>query len=123
MNNVTRILVCEDDLAARILVCIMVSRAGYEAIRCKGAFAALALLGDDTFALLITALELEDMDGIGLIQRVRSLADTHNMPVLLMLERKDTRLLKTAIDAGATDFVIKPLMYHPFIEQVKRLLG
>lgn len=121
LDNI-RILICDDDLQTRVMVCIMLSRAGYEPIRCTTAAAALALLGDDTFALLITELDLSPMDGIGLIQEVRRNENVQNIPILIMVKRKDVAMVKSGLDEGANGFIMKPIMYHPFIVIVRQML-
>lgn len=121
-TDLLRVLVCDDDLQSRVLVCIMLSRAGFEPIRCTTAAAALAMLGDDTFELLVTELDLSPMDGISLIQEVRRNENVQNIPILLMVQKKDIALVKMALDEGATGFIVKPVMYHPFVIMVRQML-
>jgi DNA-binding response OmpR family regulator len=123
MIDKQRVLVVDDDLATRVLSCIMLERAQLEPIRCASAEAALAMLGDDTFELLVTDLDLPVMDGIGLIQVVRRDENTQNMPVLLLVKKKDVALVKTALDAGANNFMMRPILFHSFVAVVRLLLA
>lgn len=116
------ILVVSDDTACRIMCCIMLIRMGYEPIRCKEALSALNLLGQDTFELLITDLDMPSIDGIGLIQRVRNSPFIQNIPILLMLEEKDKGLIKLALDEGASDFIYKNFLFKAFFVKVRRMM-
>lgn len=116
------VLVVSDDTACRIMCCIMLIRMGYAPIRCKEALSALNLLGQDTFELLITDLDMPSIDGIGLIQRVRDSLFIQNIPILLMLEEKDKGMIKMALDEGASDFIYKNFVYKTFFVKVRRMM-
>lgn len=116
------VLVCADDMPARILCCIMLHRMGYAPFRANDAESALAMLGQDTFGLLITDLDMPSIDGIGLIQRVRDSQFIQNIPILLMLEEKDKGLIKMALDEGASDFIYKNFVYKTFYVKVRRMM-
>lgn len=121
-QSAVRILIVDDDLPNRVLVCIMCERAGYSTARSKDAREALATLQDMAFDLMIIELDLEDMDGIELIKKVRAREESANLPILIMAKVKDAKLAKLALDAGANDFIFKPILHHNLIDQLRMLL-
>lgn len=117
-----KILVVDDRIQTLILHSIMLNRAGYETTQCRSGNSALSALKDDSYDLLVVDLDMSPMDGIGLIQRVRGNADTSNVPILLTAKRSDASLVKLALDEGANDFILTPVLHHQFIDIVRSML-
>jgi len=66
---------------------------------------------DDSIQLVISDIEMPELDGFGLIERIRSSEDARvsNIPVIFITGAEDDETKQAALDAGATDFVIKPV--------------
>ncbi|AOF95114.1 PP2C family protein-serine/threonine phosphatase [Sphingobium sp. RAC03] len=86
-----------------------------EALSCSVAAAtdatqALALLDVQTFDMFITDWQMPGMDGIALVQRVRSLhSQDRFLHVVMTTARGDSETVRAALDAGVDDFLFKPL--------------
>jgi len=66
---------------------------------------------DDSIQLVISDIEMPGLDGFGLIGRIRGSDDPRmqNIPVIFITGAEDDETKQAALDAGATDFVIKPV--------------
>jgi DNA-binding NtrC family response regulator len=106
----TAILIVDDDPVQRRLLESMVTKFGYSATVVDGGEAAVNLLtGPDggRFALVILDLVMPDLDGMGVLAKLRE-AGRH-YPVIVQTAHGGIDTVVGAMRAGATDFVIKPL--------------
>lgn len=84
----------------------------YNMLEAENGAEGLAMLSsDDSIQLLITDIEMPELDGFELLALVRSFEDERirNMPVIVITGAEDEETKQKALDAGATDFVIKPV--------------
>jgi len=75
---------------------------------------ALALLENQKFDLITTALLLPDMDGLKLCGKIRKSATHHYTPVIVVSGDADERLLREGFEAGVTDYFDKSEGYRAF---------
>src|SRR5262245_38180632 len=105
-----RILIVDDDPVQRRLLENMVTRAGYEAIVVEGGDAAATLLtGPDGARIDAVVLDLmmPDLDGLGVLGRMREAGLA--TPVIVQTAHGGIDNVVTAMRAGASDFVVKPV--------------
>jgi DNA-binding NtrC family response regulator len=105
-----RILVVDDDPVQRRLLQSMVARAGYDVVVVDGGDAAAAMLtGPDAPSIdaVILDLMMPDLDGLGVLARVREAGLA--VPVIVQTAHGGIDNVVSAMRAGATDFVVKPV--------------
>ena len=73
---------------------------------------ALAFARDNRVDLILTDYKLPDFDGIELVRRLRRLPHCVDVPIVVITVVDDRRVRYEALEAGATDFLIKPLDEH-----------
>lgn len=61
-----------------------------------------------TPALLLTDLQMPRLDGVGLVQRVRTQPGLVSLPIVILTANHEKDLLLSALAAGADDFLLKP---------------
>lgn len=110
MSEKPRLLLVEDDEAARISLSRVLSRVGYQIEMAPDGEQALAMLaapaGGQQFDVVLTDLLLHEVDGVQVLKFARQLPDP---PEVVMLTGYGT--LHTAIEAlraGAFDYLLKP---------------
>jgi len=105
-----RILIVDDDPVQRRLLENMVRRFGYEPLVAEGGDAAVALLtaadGVPIHAVVLDFM-MPDLDGLGVLAKMRE-ADSP-VPVIVQTVHGGIDNVVTAMRAGATDFVVKPV--------------
>lgn len=105
----SRILVAEDNDGLRRLIELVLIADDHEVFIATDGEKALSLLDDQRPHLLITDLKMPKMDGWDLIRRVRQ-SERHGwVPILAVSAYPDLENRKMSFEAGANDFIIKPI--------------
>jgi DNA-binding NtrC family response regulator len=104
-----RILIVDDDPVQRRLIENMVSRFGYDPMTVDGGQAAMHLLtsGSGRIDCVILDLVMPDLDGLGVLARMGEAGLT--TPVIVETAHGGIDNVVSAMRAGATDFVVKPV--------------
>ncbi|MFF0744171.1 response regulator transcription factor [Streptomyces sp. NPDC004111] len=104
------VLLIEDDASVRDGMELVLRRHGYGVDTAATGEEALALLdgpGGDRVELAVLDLMLPGMDGFEVCRRIRR--RTHTLPVIMLTARGDDDDIVTGLEAGADDYVVKPV--------------
>jgi two-component system, chemotaxis family, chemotaxis protein CheY len=96
-------------------------KAGYEVGEAEDGKAALTVLAGAKFDLIITDLNMPNMDGISLIKNVRTTAQHRAVPILILTTESDSTKKADGKAAGATGWLVKPFSPEKLIELVQRV--
>ncbi len=118
-----QILVVDDEIGALTLIGIMLERGGFSVLKAKDGKTALAVLDQNTPDLIILDVMMPGMNGIELCRFVRERADTNGVPVLILSARGDAESIMRGIEAGANDYLPKPILHHDLVAKVRTMLG
>lgn len=118
------ILVVDDALTVRELERSILERAGYEVRTANDGEAALARLVEAPSDLVLTDLEMPNMDGFALVEAIRAHDTLSTIPVVILTTRADDASRRRGLDAGADGYVVKTdFDGASLIAVVERLLG
>jgi len=115
-----RILVVDDDRDHLGVVASILEEGGYEVERADDAEQALSRVHAFEPALVLTDLRLPGMDGVELLERVRDGMDS--VDVIVMTGHEDMTSAIRAMQAGAFDYVVKPIGVEALLDLVSRCL-
>ena len=116
------ILTVDDSASVRQMVTFTLSDAGYTVIEAVDGQDALRKLTGPVH-LVITDLNMPNLDGIGLIRSVRAIPACKGIPILMLTtESQEARKLEGKA-AGATGWIVKPFATQQLLAVVKRVLG
>ncbi len=82
---------------------------GHEVTACETAISALEAYQQTFYPLIVTDLGLPGMDGLELCHRIRSLPQGEQSMILVVTARDTPEDLQAVLDAGADDYLIKPV--------------
>lgn len=116
------ILVVDDEIGALTLIGIMLERGGFDVLKAKDADAALAILDQNTPDLIILDVMMPAIDGIELCGMIRKRKDTASTPVLILSARGDADSVMRGMEAGANDYLPKPILHHDLVSKVRSIL-
>jgi len=105
----SRILVVDDDRITLSLVEKILTRAGYEFEGFASAEAALIYLKDRNVDIVLSDIMLDGMDGIEFCAQLRGQARHEDIPIICFTGTSDVESLGRAYEAGASDYILKPL--------------
>ncbi len=103
------ILLAEDDPVTRMLLTRALKKAGYEVDAVADGTAALDRVIQRYYPILITDWEMPQMDGVDLCRTVRNLQLDGYVYMLLLTARDAKVHLVAGLEAGADDYLIKPI--------------
>jgi two-component system, OmpR family, response regulator ResD len=116
------ILAVDDDKGARNLIKIMLTREGFDVTEARDANEALSLLDEFTPDLIILDVMMPGMNGVDLCKVLRERTDTARLPILILSTLSDMKTVLNSVDAGATDYLPKPIYHNDLKAKVKGLL-
>ena len=116
------IYIVEDDLNIQEIELFALKNSGYQAMGFDTAREFYRALDEKLPELVLLDIMLPDEDGINILRRLRTRADTQRIPVILVTA-KATEIDKVkGLDAGADDYIAKPFGVMEMIARVKALL-
>lgn len=118
------LLVVEDDDNIAALLQFMLTREGHavEVLRDGGAARQRIETGPPSDLVLLDAM-LPLVDGVSLLRLIRSDDGWRPVPVVMLTARTLERDIVSALEAGASDYVVKPFQPQELIARVRRLLA
>ena len=132
MNGLGRILIVEDDPKDVELTLtaleeynlaneVVVTRDGEEALDylyCRGNFAART---NDNPAVLLLDLKLPKVDGLEVLQQIKSDEKLKMIPVVVLTSSREERDMVASYRLGVNAYVVKPVDFHEFVNAIKEL--
>jgi DNA-binding response OmpR family regulator len=114
-----RVLVVDDDADTRLLMRMMLAGAGYDVALAADGERGWKSLSEILPNLLLTDIMMPNLDGFGLLQRVREDPRTHALPVILLSAKSSTDDISRGFALGADDFLTKPFQKAEFLARVR----
>lgn len=116
-----RVLLVEDAPFLRYAFGRLLRMHGFEVMEANDGREALDCLNSFEPQLVVTDLMMPVMDGVELIQRLRADPKTANLPVLAITADASEQAEAKAREAGAVDFVTKPIDLPTLLDRLRAL--
>jgi two-component system chemotaxis sensor kinase CheA len=118
------VMVVDDALMVRELQRSILERGGYEVRTASDGAEALAMLADQPADLVVTDIEMPNLDGFALTSSIRADPRLANVPVLIVSSRASDEDHQRGLDAGADGYIVKTSFDEAgLLSAVSRLLG
>lgn len=118
-----RIFIVDDEIGALTLIGIMLERGGFDVQKAQNAKEALSKLKHEGPPdMFILDVMMPEIDGIQLCRMLRERPETKELPILILSARGDAKSVIQGMEAGATDYILKPIFHHNLVEKVRNLL-
>ncbi len=118
-----RIMTVDDSASVRQMVSFTLRQAGYEVVEAVDGKDALRKLDGNPVHMVITDLNMPNLDGIGLIKGVRSTAAYKFIPIIMLTTESQESKKLEGKQAGATGWIVKPFKPEQLISVTKKVLG
>jgi two-component system, chemotaxis family, chemotaxis protein CheY len=115
-------LVVDDSASMRQLISFAIKEAGHEVLLAENGNDAIGKLGGPKIDMVITDLNMPEMDGIELIKKLRSMPDYKFAPILMLTTESQEAMKQEGKRAGASGWIVKPFSPAQLLEVVKKFV-
>lgn len=116
-----RILIAEDDENFRTLITELLEQAGHTPLPEPNGRLAWETLLREGADLVVTDINMPEMDGFGLLRNIRAHERHHALPVLMLTIRQFVEDQVAGYETGADDYLTKPFDSDIFLARIKTL--
>ncbi len=117
------ILAVDDSASMRQMVSFTLKGAGYDVVEAADGVQALNIAKTRSVNLVITDVNMPNMDGITLIKELRTLPNYKFTPLLMLTTESSPEKKQQGKAAGATGWIVKPFNPDQLLSTVKKVLG
>ena len=122
-NSAKRILIVDHDPMDAARERVILNKQGFDVLNAGTAEAAYDMAIRQPLNMAVITIELPDMDGYTLCQRLRQNPATHTLPILLMGARGRPEDKIAAFESGADDYLTIPFQNEELVYRVKGLIA
>src|SRR5258708_6770596 len=104
-----RLLIVDDLEDNRRLLSRRFAQRGFETIEAESGTAALDLIGQQNFDLVLLDIMMPGINGLEVLRRIRSRHSLERLPVIMVTAKVFSEDIVEALELGANDYIIKPV--------------
>jgi two-component system chemotaxis response regulator CheY len=116
-----KIMTVDDSASVRQMVAFTLKEEGFEVVEAKDGQDALSKLNSPV-DMIVTDLNMPNMDGIELIKNVRAKSDMKFIPIIMLTTESQAEKKTEGKKAGATGWIVKPFKPEQLMSVVKKVL-
>jgi two-component system chemotaxis response regulator CheY len=121
---VKTILIVEDSTTTRALIRAVIDELGdVQTVEASSGFEALKLLPQQEYDLIITDINMPDINGLELISFVRSNQRYVHLPIIIVSTERSEEDKKRGMALGAACYVTKPFKSGELLDAIKKTIG
>lgn len=117
------ILAVDDSASMRQMVVFTLKGAGYDVTEASDGAEALKIAKTKAFNLVLTDVNMPNLDGISLTRELRKLPNYKFTPILTLTTESTPEKKQEGKAAGATGWIVKPFNPEQLLSTIKRVLG
>ncbi len=116
------IMTVDDSASIRQMVNFTLKDAGYYVIEAMDGKDALSKLNGASIHMLISDVNMPNMDGIELVRQLRAMPDYRFIPIIMLTTESQDAKKQEGKQAGATGWIVKPFKPEQLMSVVKKVL-
>lgn len=120
--NALKILVIDDDKVTRLTLTKILQKSGYDVIQAENGQQGFSRFCEEKPALILMDVMMPIMDGYAATQAIRSYESGQATPIIILTALEDMESIEHAFNAGATDFITKPINWTLLGQRLKYAL-
>lgn len=117
-----KILVVDDSESIRELVGEALIESGFDVVKAVNGADAFNQLENENIDLVLTDLNMPEVDGIMLVANIRKHEKYKYLPVLILTTESETKKRIEAKEAGATGWIVKPFDKERLLKIIKKVM-
>lgn len=115
----TKVLVIDDDAAITELMSMLLKTHGFDVITTNSGAEGIKYAQDMIPNVILLDLMMPDIDGWQVCKAIRSFS---NIPILILSAINDPRMVASVLDAGADDFLVKPVPSGILVAHIRKMV-
>lgn len=117
------ILTVDDSASLRMAIRIALAGAGYAVTEAGDGVEGLAKAAETRFDMIVTDLNMPNMDGLTMIRELRGQPAQAGIPIIFLTTESDADMKAQAKAAGATGWLVKPFVPDQLVKVARKVLG
>jgi len=117
------ILIVDDSVSIRQSVRFILEQSGYTVMEAADGQEGLTRLAEKKADLVITDVNMPNMDGITMVRKIRETDGIKFVPILVLTTESQGSVIEDGKKAGATGWIVKPFNDEKLVETIKKVLG
>lgn len=117
------ILTVDDSASIRLTTKIALTGAGYQVTEAVDGLDGLNKATAGTFDMIVTDLNMPNMNGLAMIEALRSSPAHTGIPIIFLTTESDAEMKSRAKAAGATGWITKPFDPEQLVKIARKVLG
>jgi DNA-binding response OmpR family regulator len=118
-NMTTKILVIDDDIAITELMSMLLKTHGFDVITTNSGADGIKFARESNPNVVLLDLMMPEVDGWQVAKSIRSFS---NVPILILSAINDPRMVASVLDAGADDFLVKPVPSGVLVAHIRKMV-
>jgi two-component system chemotaxis response regulator CheY len=118
-----KVMTVDDSASVRQMVSLTLQRAGHDVIEASDGKEALNKLTGQPVHMIITDLNMPNMDGYEFIKATRSKPEYRCVPIIMLTTESQGEKVRKGKEVGATGWIVKPFKPDELLAVVKKVLG
>jgi DNA-binding response OmpR family regulator len=115
----TKILVIDDDTAITELMSMLLKTHGFDVITTNSGADGIKLARENLPNVVLLDLMMPEVDGWQVAKSIRAFS---NVPILILSAINDPRMVASVLDAGADDFLVKPVPSGVLVAHIRKMV-
>lgn len=118
-----KILIVDDSKSLRLSMKFMLEEAGYSVTEAEDGQEGLSKSSCDLYKLIISDVNMPNMDGLSMISQIRSGSVNRFVPILVVTTEGQAGKIEQGKQVGASGWIVKPFNAEQLIATVKKLIS
>jgi two-component system, chemotaxis family, chemotaxis protein CheY len=118
-----KILAVDDSASMRQMVAFTLQGAGYDVVEASDGIEALAAADKGQFDLVLSDVNMPNMDGLSLVKALRQRPEFKFIPILMLTTESGGDKKMEGKQAGATGWIVKPFNPEQLLKTIQKVLG
>jgi diguanylate cyclase (GGDEF)-like protein len=118
-----RLLIVDDIGDNRAVLTRRFQRRGFDVVEAESGLAAIELICESAFDLVLLDVMMPEIDGIETLKRIRSQKSASALPVIMVTAKSESDNIVDALELGANDYVTKPVDFAVALARVNNQIS
>ena len=119
----TKILAVDDSASMRQMVSFTLKSAGFDVSEASDGVEALKVAQSQSFDVVISDVNMPNMDGLTLVKELRAISTYKFTPILMLTTESSAEKKQAGRAAGATGWIVKPFNPDQLLATVNKVVG